>query len=163
MARPRPLDSGAVLLPAAMAHADAIAALHKACFDEPWTPFTVRQVMAMAGAFGLIAVPAEGRGAEPDLYGFALARAAAGECELLSLAVAAERRGHGLGGALLAAAVAEARTRAVTRVFLEVAEDNWIAQRLYRDAGFRPVGRRPGYYRRRLGAPMAALTLSLDL
>jgi len=34
------------------------------------------------------------------------------------------------------------------RVFLEVAEDNWAARRLYAALGFAPVGRRRNYYRR---------------
>jgi ribosomal-protein-alanine N-acetyltransferase len=44
-------------------------------------------------------------------------------------------------------------------LFLEVAEDNTVAQRLYTAYGFAMVGRRPDYYRTRHGPPIAALTL----
>ncbi len=153
----------AVVVEAGLGHADAISAIHGRCFDEPWSPFTVRQVLAMPGAFGLLAVPARSDVTEATLYGFALARAAAQECELLSLAVAPAARSAGIGRALLAAAVARARVLEAESLFLEVAEDNEVAQALYRQAGFRPVGRRPAYYRRPRGPAVAALTLALVL
>ncbi len=145
-------------------HGPAIAALHKRCFDEAWSAFTVRQVLAMSGAFGFLAVEdtREGTGGG-DLLGFALGRSAAGECELLSLAIAAGERGQGIGGALVAVAMERAREDQVSRMFLEVAEDNTIARRLYDNFGFRPVGRRPRYYRRPQGISMAALTYSVSL
>jgi ribosomal-protein-alanine N-acetyltransferase len=155
----------AAVVDATMHHGNAIAALHKLSFDEAWSPFTVRQVLAMPGAFGLLAVPPASSAAavEPNPFGFALARRAADECELLSLAVLPARRGTGIGRLLLDAVIARAQTGGAGSVFLEVAEDNAIAQALYRHAGFRPVGRRPGYYRRPDGAPVAALTFALTL
>jgi ribosomal-protein-alanine N-acetyltransferase len=47
-------------------------------------------------------------------------------------------------------------------VFLEVDEDNAPARRLYARAGFREVGRRPGYYPQGRAAK-AALVLRRDL
>ncbi|MDX1485828.1 MAG: GNAT family N-acetyltransferase, partial [Alphaproteobacteria bacterium] len=114
---------GATLIDATAAHGAVIAQLHKACFDEAWSVFTVRQVLAMPGAFGLLAMAQDA----PDgagLLGFALGRSAAGECELLSLAVVDSARGQGIGAALLAAALERAGKDGVTRMFLEVAEDN---------------------------------------
>lgn len=160
MAARRPASPRLTVLEAGMAHANAISALHGRSFDEPWSPFTVRQVLNMAGAFGLMAV-AESR--EDDLCGFVLARAAAGECEILSLAAAPEWRGQGVGRILLDAAIARAAGLGVTSVFLEVAEDNLVAQALYRSRGFNAVGRRPGYYRRPREPAVAALTFGLTL
>jgi ribosomal-protein-alanine N-acetyltransferase len=48
-------------------------------------------------------------------------------------------------------------------VFLEVDEDNEPARRLYRRAGFREVGRRPGYYPQAGGNAATALVLRRDL
>jgi len=148
-------------------HGPAIAALHKRCFDEAWSIFTVREVLAMPGAIGLLAVEqgmaGTGNVSVGDLLGFALGRSAAGECEILSLAVTANERGRGIGAALLAAAMDRARHDNVLRVFLEVAEDNTTAQRLYHRYGFRPIGRRPRYYRRPQGGVIAALTYSVLL
>ena len=158
---------------AGVAHGPAIALLHKRCFDESWTAFTVRQILGLPGAFGLLAVEKgeKGEGGEkgdsdagaPCLLGFALCRTAGGECELLSIAVAPPTRNRGIGAALLAGVVDRARERAVSRMFLEVAEDNVIAQQLYRTHGFRPVGRRANYYRRRQGPATAALTFAVSL
>ena len=157
------LPDGMVVIAAGRVHGPAIAELHKRCFDEAWSIFTVRQVLAMPGAFGLLAVEEEVAVSGGDLLGFALGRSAAGECELLSLAVTAGERGRGIGGALLAAAMDRARRDQVSRLFLEVAEDNAAARRLYRNFGFRPVGRRPRYYRRPQGVAAAALTYSVSL
>ena len=48
-------------------------------------------------------------------------------------------------------------------MFLEVDEDNAPARRLYARAGFREVGRRPGYYQQDKGAAATALVLRRDL
>lgn len=155
------LGPDVAVVDAAMHHGNAVAALHRLCFDEAWSPFTVRQVLVMPGAFGLLLVPPDPVDEVPDLYGFALARRAADECELLSLAVAPSQRHAGLGRRLLDAVIVRAGAEGCTSIFLEVAEDNAVAQRLYRAVGFRAVGRRPGYYRRADGAPVAALTFAL--
>ena len=89
-------------------------------------------------------------------------RAAAGESEVMTLAVAPSHRRRGAGRALLEAAMAQAEARAVDAVFLEVAADNDPAIALYRSAGFEQVGRRKGYYAHPNGAK-DALVLRRDL
>lgn len=153
---------GSGLIAATASHAAVIAELHRRCFDEPWSVFTVRQVLAMPGAFGILAVEEGSATAGQGLLGFALGRSAAGECELLSLAVTAGQRRRGVGAALLTAALDRARADGVGRMFLEVAEDNAVAQHLYQQFGFTRVGRRPRYYRRPRGEPMAALTYAVS-
>jgi ribosomal-protein-alanine N-acetyltransferase len=49
------------------------------------------------------------------------------------------------------------------KLFLEVAEDNAAARRLYESYGFKQIGRRPGYYKRPGGPAMAALTMRCNL
>ncbi len=88
---------------------------------------------------------------------FALVRAAPGEEELLLLAVAPERRGTGLGRAVLADALAAARDRGAEAMFLEMRENN-SAARFYEAAGFRPIGRRKAYYRTSDGDRLDAIT-----
>jgi ribosomal-protein-alanine N-acetyltransferase len=152
-----------LIVPASAPHANVISALHGLCFDDSWSPFTVRQVLGMPGAFGLLAVPEGYSVPETDLAGFVLVRLAAGECEVLSLAVGEAWRGRGVGRGLLDAAIDRARAAGATVAFLEVAEDNPAAQGLYRKLGFRVIGRRNDYYKRRHGAAAAALTYSLPL
>ncbi|PWS38619.1 ribosomal-protein-alanine acetyltransferase [Falsiroseomonas bella] len=118
--------------------ADALALLHAAAFagGECWGPDAIRLMLEMPGAFGLH-LPGTG---------FVLARVAAGEAEILTLAVAPAARRQGLGGALLAAAMAQAALRGARDLFLEVSDRNISARALYTAAGFAEVGRRPRYY-----------------
>jgi ribosomal-protein-alanine N-acetyltransferase len=95
------------------------------------------------------------------VIGFILSRIAAGEAEILSVAVTRSRRGRGLGRKLLDLHLRRLAGLAVRSVFLEVDEGNTPARRLYQRAGFRNVGRREGYYTERDGSP--ALVLRRDL
>jgi ribosomal protein S18 acetylase RimI-like enzyme len=60
--------------------------------------------------------------------------------ELLAVAVAPQAAGRGVGAALVAAALAEARARGVHAVRVVTAGDNAPALALYAGAGFRPHG-----------------------
>ena len=140
-----------------------IAALHGQCFDDAWNAYTVGQVMRMPGAFGFLAVLAAEDGTDEMPIGFALAGGAHDERELLSIGVLPDHRRAGIGRRLVEMVIAESIQRRAARLFLEVAEDNAAAQRLYRTLGFIAVGRRPGYYRRKSGPAVAALTLRRNL
>lgn len=124
--------------PATPAQAEALAAIHRTAFPprEAWGSDAIALQLVMPGSFGV----AEPRG------GMLLARVAADEAEVLTLAVLPERRRQGLGRALLDAAMAEARRRGAVRLTLEVAVDNVAARRLYDSVGFVQVGRRSRYY-----------------
>ncbi len=126
------------MIAAIAADAPALAALHEAAFPpgEAWGPDAIRMMLEMPGAFGLH-LPGQG---------FVLARVAADEAEILTLAVvpAARRAGH--GGALLGAATAGALARGAGAMFLEVSERNAAARALYAAAGFEEAGRRRRYY-----------------
>lgn len=124
--------------PASAVDAAMLAIIHATAFPEheAWGPDAIALTLALPGAFGFIRPGA----------GMILARAAAGEAEVLTLAVAPSARGRGLGAALLGAAMAEAAQRGAVEMFLEVSTANDTAQRLYRRAGFAEAGRRLGYY-----------------
>ena len=126
------------LLPASEADIPAMAALHAAAFPpaERWGTTALTAMLRLEGGFGLLAGDA----------GFILARAVAGEAELLTLAVHPDARRHGLGARLLEAAVAEAARRGAAALFLEVSEANIAARALYTRAGAAEVGRRRRYY-----------------
>ena len=68
------------------------------------------------------------------------------QADVLTLAVAADRWGRGIGSGLLEALLAEAARRGAAAVFLEVRADNARAQRLYSKYGFAEIGIRKGYY-----------------
>lgn len=172
------MDGGDVTLVAVSpAYHYLVAALHGLCFDDAWSANTVSQVMNMKGAFGYTAQLEAEAGAQvgdvggngavsaatPAPAGFVLCHLVADECEILSLGVAPECRGKGIGARLVGAAVDKGRALGAERLFLEVAEDNETARGLYNAHGFTPVGRRPGYYKRQGASSVAALTLCLDV
>lgn len=94
--------------------------------------------------------------------GFTLNRATFDETELLLLAVAPSFRRRGIGHHLVRRTKELSLNRHVSRVHLEVRHNN-PALDLYIHAGFRIVGRRPGYYRGVNGEVHDALTLSCSL
>ena len=66
--------------------------------------------------------------------------------DIISLAILPECRGRGLGTFMMEAFCAAMPGAGISRIVLEVNEHNIAARNLYRRAGFRQVGRRPGYY-----------------
>jgi ribosomal-protein-alanine N-acetyltransferase len=114
---------------------------------------------------GLALIAAQDASPAPlrPLIGFVLARVAADEAEILSIAVAAEDQRRGLGHRLLDRAIGELRPRGATRLFLEVAADNVAAQALYAALHFAEIGRRCRYYARRGAPAVDALVLGRDL
>jgi len=143
-----------VIRPATTFEAEVMAAMQRLCFpEEPWSAEFVGTLMGQPGTFALLAVRGD---SEPA--GFVLARAVADDAEILTIGVLPGERGGGLGRRLVDEAAEGARRLGATALFLEVAEDNTAARALYAAAGFAPVGRRPGYYKRPDGR-VAALVL----
>ena len=140
-----------------VADAVALAAVHATSFEAPWTSADIATLLASPGAFALAASEAD------DPHGFILARAIAGEAEILTLAVDSAFRRQGLARALVEAAVGVAVSLAAETLFLEVAADNPAAIALYLGAGFIEVGRRRGYYARPDSAQIDALVMRRDL
>ena len=132
------------------------AKLHAAAFRHGWSDGEFERLLIERN---VVAHRATAGGA---LLGFILSRLAADEAEILSVAVAQPRRGRGIATALLKLHLGRLAGLGARAVFLEVDEDNEPALRLYRRAGFREVGRRPGYYQQNNG-PTTALVLRRDL
>lgn len=171
--RPAPSDArnapadGLKLMGVTFAHCGLLARLHRLCFEDGWNSATVAQVLRLTGAFGLLATLPErtrgGAATNADAFtpvGFALVAGALDERELLSLGVIPAYRRRGVAGSLIQAVFDRVRSEGVTRLYLEVAEDNDDARRLYRSMGFEAIGRRPGYYARGNGTAVAAITLA---
>lgn len=134
-----------------------VARIHATCFDDPWEERMLGRVLSMPGAFGLAARR------QDRLVGFALGRVAADECELLSLGVASEFRREGIGATILDAAMEWASLAGARSFFLEVAENNQSALRLYAGRSMVMVGRRPRYYTLKHGGYAAAYTMRCGL
>lgn len=151
------------LEPASLAHAALLAEMHARCFDDAWSARAMGEVLSSPGAFATIAVAAASAGEAGSPAGFALARTASDEAELITLCVLPELRRGGLAKTLLDDALRDARRRGARAMFLEVAENNHAAQALYLGRGFAAVGRRPDYYVRPNMVPVAALVLRRSL
>ena len=83
---------------------------------------------------------------EEKIIGFAALRAAAGNAEVLNVAVLPDCGGKGVGFALLSHVLEELKKSGSWRISLEAAQDNGPALALYRKAGFTPLGRRKDFY-----------------
>ena len=118
------------------------AAIHAACFDDGWSTTSIAELLAMPGAFGLLAI--EGNIA----VGLTIVQAAGDDAELLTICVLPDCRRRGIGEELMTDLLARLAARGCKRLLLEVAEDNPIAIAFYNDHGFRRIGRRKDYYRR---------------
>jgi ribosomal-protein-alanine N-acetyltransferase len=136
---------------------DALAELHRCCFDDCWSASFFLRLLTTPGCF-CVAVGAK---SAPD--GFLVGRAAADEVEILTLAVRPERRRRGLGGALVELAAVHAATLGAASVFLEVGRSNTSARALYAARGFFPVGERRGYYAPSNGPREDAIILRASL
>ena len=121
-------------------HATVLAALHAGSIEPPWSTETFATLLGQPGVAGWIALECD----EP--VGLLLARAAADEAEILTLAVLPRRRRQGVARHLMAQLLAWAATVNAARLFLEVAEDNVAARGLYEKSGFAVAGRRIDYY-----------------
>jgi [ribosomal protein S18]-alanine N-acetyltransferase len=119
----------------------AIEAIEQGVFTDPWSARDFRDCVVADTVF-LVAEAAGG------VAGYVVAHDAAGEGEILNLAVAPAGLRRGIGRALVQEALAVLAGRGVSEVFLEVREANGAARALYGSLGFREVGRRARYYRR---------------
>jgi ribosomal-protein-alanine N-acetyltransferase len=137
--------------------AAALARLHAASFRHGWSDGEFERLLIERNTVAHRAVVGRAIG------GFILSRLVAGEAEILSVAVAPARRGKGIARALLHLHLGRLAGLGAQVVFLEVDEDNAPARRLYARAGFREVGRRPGYYPKGGIKAATALILRRDL
>jgi ribosomal-protein-alanine N-acetyltransferase len=137
--------------------ARVLAALHRECFQRPWDEAAMAQFTSAPATLCLIG--SVGDGVSSVVGGLLIARKADDEAEILTFGVAPPCRNQGLGRALLQTAVERLRASGAKRLFLEVADGNEAALRLYRSCGAAPVGRRQVYYDH--GADAAIFSLAL--
>lgn len=129
---------------------DILAETHQAAFSatRAWSAQEFASLLDQSGVL-----------ASGDRRSFALVRVTLDEAELLTLATHPDHRRLGLGRKTLSEAEKTAQNAGAAHMFLEVAEDNTAARALYDTMQYVQVGRRPGYYMPKDGAPIAALIL----
>jgi ribosomal-protein-alanine N-acetyltransferase len=150
----RPL-SGLDLDRAAFIYGAAFAAR----WEQRWDRQAFAELLAMPGAFGLMAELKDLTGEDASI-GLLLMQVAADQAEIITLAVLPQWRRRGIGFVLMRRGESEAMSRGAQQLFLEVAEDNFAARKLYGDLGFIAVGRRAGYYDRGSLGTIGAITMA---
>lgn len=119
----------------------AIAELEEAAFQDFWP----REMLAYEIEHPQSVLLLASLGGRP--VGYAAFRHAAGEAELLRLAVRPKERRRGVAQALISEGFERLRKEEVQFCFLEVRQDNTPAIAFYERLGFARNGRRRGYYR----------------
>jgi len=151
---------GDVIIVGGLAEVDAAMTVMRVAFDpamgEAWTASQLGGLLSLPGVTLLLARRGD------RATGFALARQAADEAELLLLAVHPEVRRQGIASRLIEQVEVIARAGGAARLFLEVRDGNDQAQHLYARAGFMTSGRRPNYYRGQNGVRADAITMTLS-
>lgn len=139
--------------------ADDCERLHGASFAFGWSKVDFESYLTDPHIIADGAV-AEGR---KELGGFILSRLLPPDAEVLTVAVDPARRGAGIGRLLLDKHLDNLERGGARLVFLEVADDNEAALKLYARAGFKEIGRRENYYARADGTKRAAINLRLEI
>ena len=128
--------------------------LHMRCFDDPWSAVSFRGLLLDTSILTL------GVERDGDLAAFAMAQTIAGESDILTVATDPDLRRQGLATTLIGALINRLGERGVSRITLDVAEDNAPARALYRGFGFTEDGRRPRYYTAGRDVPVDAVLMS---
>ena len=120
--------------------ASVMADLHKKCFEKNWSEDEFAKLLGLPGVFSHILT----QNGQP--CGFSLCNNSGEEAEILTICILPNYRGQALGEHLLAADIERLRASNCPRLFLEVAENNGSARRLYEKSGFQKIGIRRNYY-----------------
>lgn len=130
------------LRPLTAADLPQVLAMEKAYFSQPWSEAVYRDSMAL-DYYIFLAAEEEKTGI---LIGYASLMDAAGEGNIMNIAVRESYRGRGIGSRLLSALMEEGQKRGISDFTLEVRKSNASAVHVYEKLGFRTEGVRRGYY-----------------
>lgn len=135
---------------------EAVQRIEQQVYPFPWSNQIFIDSME-AGSL-LVVVERQGR-----VIGYAVQSTAAGESQLLNIAIDPAEQGRGLGRILLQWLIEQARRAQAEMLFLEVRLSNLPAQALYEGLGFNEIGMRRAYYRVQGGKREDALVYALQL
>lgn len=147
---------------------DQIMAVMEASFEPHWgEKWTRGQIADSLLIPGTDAIVIDGDGSDitdrqGTAAGFVLSRHAAGEEELLLIAVHPQHWRKGLGRTLIEMLKERARARQVAHIFLQMRSNNPAAH-LYEATGFTPIGMRKAYYRTADGGRLDAITFAISI
>lgn len=114
---------------------DEIANLHKLCFPhKPWS------------ADDFADLKKSGCEIIASQNGFIVYRTILDEAEIITIGVHPDARNTGIASAMLGIVEGELKKSGIKSIFLEVAENNAPARRLYESNGYKQIGIRTKYY-----------------
>ena len=145
----------AVPRPFAARDIEAVAALERAIFGDPWSRRSFEELLDLEHIGGFVIGDRPGQ-----LAGYAFCSSVGDEGEILNLAVAPTHRRQGVGRLLLEACLDWLAVRGAARVYLEVRRSNEAAIAMYGARGFETTGLRRAYYRK---PTEDAVTMAIDL
>ena len=140
-ARPDGSATAPVIRRMTMDDLQAVLALERAIYPDPWSEHIFREELATDGRVYLVAV------VDGVIVGYAGLMLIGDDGHVTTVAVDRGARGHRLGTQLLLDLVERALVGGVRHLTLEVRTSNRTAQRLYTRFGMAPVGVRKDYYR----------------
>ena len=114
---------------------DEVANLHKLCFPhKPWS------------ADDFADLKKSGCEIIASQNGFIVYRPILDEAEIITIGVHPDARNTGIASAMLGIIEGELKKSGIKSIFLEVAENNAPARRLYESNGYKQIGIRTKYY-----------------
>ncbi|MFD2204774.1 ribosomal protein S18-alanine N-acetyltransferase [Kiloniella antarctica] len=143
---------------AGVEHSIVLAELHFRSFPEAaWDSKSISRILFQETSRGLIycisGVP----------IGFVIWQEVVGEAEILTICIDPEWRGKKYSRALIEKMLFFLKQCKVSKLFLEVSEDNFTAISLYSNVGFKEVGRRLKYYHKTNGELVDAIVMQLNI
>lgn len=121
-------------------HAEAIAALEKECFSDPWSVNAFLSEADNHLSLWLVAMDGD------RLAGYVGSQSVLGWADMMNLAVAPDYRRRGIARELIIRLISCLQAEKVSCLTLEVRVSNMPAISLYTQMGFAEVGRRKNYY-----------------
>lgn len=147
-----------------------VADTEKRAYTHPWSLGNFRDSLKSGYPAHLLTTPVLEQDAPLQrtrsgrmLLGYWVAMDVLDEVHLLNLVVAPEHRRMGWGKVLLRTLALHSLNRRAHSLWLEVRDSNAPAQALYRQMGFKALGRRKGYYPAGHGKREDAVLMNLDL
>jgi ribosomal-protein-alanine N-acetyltransferase len=143
------------IIPFKSAYLEPASKLHQVCFEEFWSLSTLTETIAEPTTLAFIAVQLP----QEILIGFTIARLILDEAEILTLAVSSHLRRQGIGKALVETVLNAVCKKGAQHIYLEVANNNTAALKLYSLFKSEKYGERANYYCNNKGLKKSAILL----
>lgn len=119
---------------------DAVVALERTIFSDPWSEKSIRETYKEERALILVAEQHD------DIVGYCIAYSVLDEVEIARIAVNSSLRRQGIGHELLEHLAKICKEKGISHLMLEVREGNDKARAFYHAYGFGVDGIRKNYY-----------------